>query len=981
MYRKLASVILVASAINAKYVYALGLGEMTMHSALNEPLSAEIQLKNVGDLDSTQIIVKLAEDAQFNNAGIERTFFLSNIRFSVQINSEGNGVVKLKSQKRVNEPFLDFLVEAKWPTGKVLRSYTALVDLPVYSDVAVSTVDMGVAAPTQAAPAIAEPRIETEVSMSVQSIDESKVSVKNAVAVEEPKAQAEPEVLPIEKPAQVDIAVPSAPKTSNYSYHQEVESNSQYGTQRGDTLWAIAAEYKPASELSVQQVMIAIQRENPKAFIGGNINRLKAGMILNLPSATQIYDITNRDAVSEVGRQNQELSYAPQIDATQESAAVEVHEVSAEKGHLSLSASGTGAGVGSEEAGSMSASEEGVMASENASLNKQVGSLSTQVDQLERLLEIKEQQLAEFQNNLSDMAAASATETLEVASGEVVEATDVVEVSATGEEPELVSEDVIESEAVADIVEEVSEEPVEVVVPSKSIVDVLFETPMYLGGIALLIMAIVAGLFIRKRNQSEQAIIDSLEEFDFDEEAIEPELEQEIIEEAPLEEESDVVEELVEEVTEEVIEKTAAQTGDAVGEADIYIAYGRFDQASELLQGALKQLPEDVALRSKLLEVYAQSGNQEGFVAEFNKLEAQGEVEAINSAKELLSTIDGGSSWLSSVPQSNVSQADQQVPDISLDDFSLDSALDDSLSDDNSSLDVSLDAELDDLDLGGSLDDALNADEQPLDDLDLDLELDDSGDDASVLDDLDLDLSGAAEEEVSLETSSLDDTALDASVLDEVLETLDDAVDDLGLGDLDLEVSDLPVDSDISLDAELLDLDLGEALELDADDDLGGLDLSADLEDVSLDDVDLDLSVDPEVEVIAAPFEEEDVLDLGDIDLGIGESAELATDDVDTEILDLNLGDELDLSADVSTEPELEVAEEVASVDDAELSSLDDDLSFLTDEDEISTKLDLARAYVEMGDADGAKDILDEVVEEGNDAQKSEAESMLSEIA
>ncbi|MCK5881899.1 MAG: hypothetical protein KAG18_08480, partial [Sinobacterium sp.] len=142
MYRKLASVILVASAINAQYIYALGLGEMTMHSALNEPLKAEIQLKNVGDLDSTQIIVKLAEDAQFINAGIDRTFFLSNIRFSVAVDADGNGVVNLKTQKRVNEPFLDFLVEAKWPTGRVLRSYTALVDLPVYSAAEASTVNM-----------------------------------------------------------------------------------------------------------------------------------------------------------------------------------------------------------------------------------------------------------------------------------------------------------------------------------------------------------------------------------------------------------------------------------------------------------------------------------------------------------------------------------------------------------------------------------------------------------------------------------------------------------------------------------------------------------------------------------------------------------------------------------------------------------------------------------------------------------------------
>jgi pilus assembly protein FimV len=105
MYRKLASVILVASAINAKYVYALGLGEMTMLSSLDEPLNAEIQLRNTDDLDPNQIIVTLADEAQFINAGIDKTFFLANLRFNVVTDNKGNGVVKLSSQKPVKEPF------------------------------------------------------------------------------------------------------------------------------------------------------------------------------------------------------------------------------------------------------------------------------------------------------------------------------------------------------------------------------------------------------------------------------------------------------------------------------------------------------------------------------------------------------------------------------------------------------------------------------------------------------------------------------------------------------------------------------------------------------------------------------------------------------------------------------------------------------------------------------------------------------------
>ncbi len=134
MYRKLASAVLVAAAINAHYASALGLGEMTMRSSLNQPLNAEIVLSNVGDLDSSQLLVNLAGENAFAEAGVEKTFFLNGINFTVNLDGSGNGVIRLTSDKNVKEPFLDFLIEARWPTGRVIKSYTALIDLPVYKD-------------------------------------------------------------------------------------------------------------------------------------------------------------------------------------------------------------------------------------------------------------------------------------------------------------------------------------------------------------------------------------------------------------------------------------------------------------------------------------------------------------------------------------------------------------------------------------------------------------------------------------------------------------------------------------------------------------------------------------------------------------------------------------------------------------------------------------------------------------------------------
>jgi pilus assembly protein FimV len=422
-------------------------------------------------------------------------------------------------------------------------------------------------------------------------------------------------------------------------------------------------------------------------------------------------------------------------------------------------------------------------------------------------------------------------------------------------------------------------------------------------------------------------------------------------------------------------EDVRVETGDAIGEAEIYIAYGRFDEASELLKSALVQSPNDIAVRSKLLEVYAQSGNQELFLTEFNVLKSQGESDAVNAAKELLSSVEGGSSWLDD--QDNV-DASSTLDDLDEIDLSLD--------DDNSELvytDTSPESNVDqiveqDLDLDLDLDAPSDIENSIADDnLDLDLNLNDLSDDSDTLNDSiteldlsdDLDLNSDLDLDIDLDLANeVDTSSPETAAVEEVLDTLDDAVDDLSL--------DLDALDDESSDNLMLDSELNEQT-FDTDD----LDLSNSLE---LDDGELDAGL---------SSESEDILDLGDVDLGLDASE--ALDDVELDIDEsLSLGDEIDLSG--SSDAELDsVADTDSDLDapsenhdanasiepDQGSSVIEDDLSFITDEDEISTKLDLARAYVEMGDADGAKDILTEVIEEGSDAQVTEAKSMLDELA
>ena len=113
---------------------AVGLGEITVKSALNEPLAATIQIINSSDLQDNQFLVSLASAEAFERAGVSRDFFLSRLQFSIGRDSANQRIVKIITDQPVVEPYLDFLVQLQWPEGRVMRSYTMLLDLPIYRE-------------------------------------------------------------------------------------------------------------------------------------------------------------------------------------------------------------------------------------------------------------------------------------------------------------------------------------------------------------------------------------------------------------------------------------------------------------------------------------------------------------------------------------------------------------------------------------------------------------------------------------------------------------------------------------------------------------------------------------------------------------------------------------------------------------------------------------------------------------------------------
>ena len=109
--KPIAALLVAVSALGAASAFGLGLGEITLQSSLNEPLRAQIRLRGTEDLGPEQIIVRLAPAADFERSGVERLYALTEMQFEVKVDKSGNGLVQLRTEQPVREPYLDFLLE------------------------------------------------------------------------------------------------------------------------------------------------------------------------------------------------------------------------------------------------------------------------------------------------------------------------------------------------------------------------------------------------------------------------------------------------------------------------------------------------------------------------------------------------------------------------------------------------------------------------------------------------------------------------------------------------------------------------------------------------------------------------------------------------------------------------------------------------------------------------------------------------------
>ena len=204
----------------ANFVNALGLGEITLKSTLDQPLDAEIKLLEVRDLTASEILIGLASEEVFDRQGVERNFFLTGIKYDVVLNGPGSPYVRLMSDRPVREPFLNFILEAQWPSGKLLREYTVLLDLPIFSDEAAAPVS-----PVQTE-TVNQQQVIRRQSPSPQASENTRYNPRSSF--DEGRSAQAPQPSP--------SVAPAGPSTS----YQPSYSGSEISVQKNDTLWEIA---------------------------------------------------------------------------------------------------------------------------------------------------------------------------------------------------------------------------------------------------------------------------------------------------------------------------------------------------------------------------------------------------------------------------------------------------------------------------------------------------------------------------------------------------------------------------------------------------------------------------------------------------------------------------------------------------------------------------------------------------------------------
>ena len=595
---------------------ALGLGRLTVQSALGENLRAEIDVTSLTPEEEANFRARVAAPDAYRAAGVEYSGVLPGTQVTLERRADGRPYLRIRSDRVVQEPFVDVILELSWASGRLVREYTLLLDPPVTRQAAAPT-PPAMSQPTPSAPAARAPAPAPAPSA--------------APAPSRPATAAAP------APATAAERRPVARTESAPSGASEVD---EYTVRRGDTLYGIAGRVQ-RSGVSLDQMLVSLYRANPQAFIGENMNRLKSGAVLSVPGAEQAQSVSQSEARQFIQAQSadfaayrQRLAGAvPEAGTSEPSrqasgkveAAVEDRKAAAAPSpdKLTLSKGGVAAKGPTPE-------ERIAKERERREADTRVAELSRNLDDLKKIAPAASAPAAAPAPAPKTAApsvqvpvvppvtpppapapvAPAPVEPPAVASAPAAPAAPSVAeaASAAASAPETMAaaSEAASAPAAAPKPKPRPKPPV-VAKEEPGIVDQLLDNPIVLPAAGGLIALLLGFGFYRLRSKSKK---DS-GETSFLESRLQPDsffgasggqrIDTKDASGAPSS------------LSYSLSQLDAIGDVDPVAEADVYLAYGRDLQAEEILKEAMRANPDRLAIRTKLLEVYAKRRDTKGF--------------------------------------------------------------------------------------------------------------------------------------------------------------------------------------------------------------------------------------------------------------------------------------------------------------------------------------------------------------------------------
>lgn len=605
----LAAAALVALGAAPLAAQALGVGRLNVQSALGEGMRAEIELTSLTPEEASTLQVRIASPEAYRAAGVDYNAVLAATQASVARRADGRPYLRVSSDRAVQEPFVEVILELNWASGRLVREFTLLFDPPgtraappVQATAPVAPVIAAAPMPAPAAPAPAPaPAAVARPQPAPAPAAASRPAPAPAPAPAVAQAPAPQAPRPAPAPAPAPKAPAAAPAPAAPPAAAAAPRGKRYEVRPGDTLYRVATRTQ-AQGVSLDQMLVGLYRANPDAFIDRNVNKLRAGSVLSVPSADEVADLGAADAkrlisaqsldfgayrqrlaqgvpqaqqVPEAGRQAKGKVQAA-VEDRKQAAVVSPDKLKLSPGAAQASAPGAQAGSGKD-------------SKDDAA---RVAELTRNVEELKKL----QQGTAAVQQPASAAPApAPAPAGPAGPAGPASVAASAAVPGGTG----VASKPAAPQPPVAP--------PAPAAEPEPGLLDQVTGSGWLLPGVGVLVALLAGGAAWTLRKRAKAA-----SETSFLESRMQPDSffgasgGQQV-------DTRDAGNSGASSVGYSLSQLDAIGDVDPVAEADVYLAYGRDLQAEEILKEAMRANPERLAVRTKLLEVYAKRRDSKGF--------------------------------------------------------------------------------------------------------------------------------------------------------------------------------------------------------------------------------------------------------------------------------------------------------------------------------------------------------------------------------